>query len=99
MPRALALGLAIALAVLGIAATGAQAASAPIHIRALSNRADLVSAGNALVAITLPRRAQARRLKVTLNRRNVTGLFRHRSGLRFEGLVNRLRLGRNRLVA
>src|SRR4051794_31693591 len=98
--RVLRLALALsALAGLGVAATGAQAASAPIRIRTLSNRADLVSAGNALVAIALPRRAQARRLKVMLNGRNVTRLSTHRSGSRLQGVVNRLRLGCNRLVA
>ncbi len=90
---------ATGLIVLGIAATDAHAA-APIKIRTLSNRADLVSDGNALVGITLPRHAKAKKLKVKLNGRKVTSAFRHhRNGRTFEGVVKRLKLGKNRLVA
>ena len=53
--------LPLALAAVAVSAPAAQAA-APIQIRTLSNRADLVSDGDALVAITLPKRAQASQL-------------------------------------
>ena len=73
---------------------------APIKISTLSNRADLISDGQALVRITLPRRARAAKLKVTLGGRDVTGAFTaHRTGRRLEGVVDQLKLGRNRLVA
>jgi hypothetical protein len=80
-------------------ATDAHAA-APIKISTLSNRADLVSDGNALVGITLPPDAKADGLKVRLNGRGVTRPFnRHREGRQYEAVVKHLELGKNRLVA
>src|SRR3954471_13504712 len=90
--------LALALAAIAVFATAAQAA-APIRISTLSNRADLVSDGQALVGITLPRRANAKRLKVTLGGRDVTQAFTHRRHGRLEGIVDGLALGRNQLTA
>src|SRR4051794_12734550 len=89
----------LSLAALVLLPATSLAASRPIEIRTLSNRADLISDGNALVAITLPRRADARRLRVTAGRRDVSRAFTHRSGRRLEGLLDRLPLGRTRLVA
>src|SRR5437764_6647365 len=66
-----------------------------LSIAVLSGRADLVSGGSALVAITLPRRADAKRVRITLGRRNVRRAFAFRRDGRFEGLVTRLRLGTN----
>ena len=58
------------------AASGAEAAeSAAPEIKVLSNRADLVSGGDALVEVPPPRGTDAARLKVTLGRRDVTGQF------------------------
>jgi hypothetical protein len=92
--------LLVVLTALALVAPAADASASAIKIQTLSNRADLISDGNALVAITLPRHAKARHLKVKLNGRNVTRAFRpHRVGRRFEGVVKRLKLGRNRLVA
>src|SRR4051795_7750071 len=88
---------ALALAVSAALPAGADAGT--ISIKTLSNRADLISDGQALVAIGLPRGARATGLKVRLGRRDVTQVFAHRSGRRFGGVVSRLRLGRNRLVA
>src|SRR4051794_6080518 len=90
--------LAAALVAGALFAPGAEAA-APIQIRTLSNRADLVSDGQALVGIALPRRARASRLKVTLGARDVTRAFTHRRHGRLEGVVDGLALGPNRLVA
>jgi hypothetical protein len=90
------LARAVAVLVLALAGT-AQAGT--IHIRTLSNRADLISDGQALVRITVPRGARAQRLKVRLGRRDVTRAFRHRHGRAARGVVRGLRLGRNRLVA
>src|SRR4051794_18249199 len=89
----------VALTALGSAAADARSRPGAIKIRTLSNRADLISGGNALVRITLPRHARVKRLKVTLNGRRVTAAFSHRTGRTFEGVVEQLRLGRNRLVA
>src|SRR5438128_2601791 len=90
--------LPLALAAIAVPAPAAQAA-APIQIRTLSNRADLVSDGQALVAITLPKRAKASRLSVTVGGRDVTSAFTHRRHGRLEGVVDGLALGRNRLTA
>jgi Tannase-like family of unknown function (DUF6351) len=70
-----------------------------LSISVLSGRADLVAGGSSLVAITLPTRADARRVKVTLGRRNVTRQFAFRRDGRFEALLTGLRTGRNVLQA
>jgi hypothetical protein len=96
------LWIAIAAMMLGCVGAAAAAARHPkprISIAVLSGRADLVSGGSALVAISLPRRADARHLRVTLGRTNVTTEFALRQDGRFEGLVTGLGLGRNVLRA
>src|SRR4051794_4090081 len=80
------------------AAAPAEAAKAP-KIKVLSNRADLISSGDALVAINLPPGVRASRVRVRLNGQPVTSLFAKRENGRFEGLVTGLRDGRNRLTA
>lgn len=86
-----------ALVLLGPALTAAPAAAgaAPAaRISVLSNRADLVSGGDALVAIDSNRRA----IRVRLNGTDVTSAF-HRVGRgRRTGLVSGLRAGPNDLV-
>jgi hypothetical protein len=69
-----------------------------LSITVLSGRANLVSGGTALVAINLPR-ADRKRVKVTLGKRNVTREFAVRSDGRYEGLVTPLKLGSNVLQA
>src|SRR5919108_638539 len=71
------------------------------EIRVLSNRADLISGGNALVEIVLPRRAKASpsSIRVDVNGEDVTGAFAVRADGRFYGLVSVLREGRNVLTA
>src|SRR4051794_36864838 len=85
-PLACLLGAAVAL---GAAAPGASAA---VTITVLSNRADLVSGGDALVAIDEPAR-------VYRNGEDVTSVFAQTSGGRLEGLVTGLRDGPNTLTA
>jgi hypothetical protein len=77
---------------LGAAATpaGASGSSAPT-ITVLSSRADLVTDGQALVAVSGG--------KVTLNGRDITSTFSHVVGGRSEGLVSGLKLGANTLTA
>ncbi|MFL5422547.1 MAG: DUF6351 family protein, partial [Myxococcales bacterium] len=70
-----------------------------IQIRTLSNRADLVSGGDALVEIVLSKPKLANALRVQLNGRDVTGGFAVRAGGRILGLVNGLANGDNVLVA
>jgi hypothetical protein len=108
--RALTAGCALtaALAVLVLLTVAAGPAQAKkrhrshrphLSITVLSGRADLVSGGSALVAINLPNQAAARHIKVTLGRRKITREFAFRQDGRYEGLVTRLKRGRNVLKA
>jgi uncharacterized tannase-like protein DUF6351 len=68
-------------------------------IRVLSNRADLVSAGDALVEVSGPGRSALRDVRVTLNGADITSRFAVRADGRYLGLVTGLRNGRNELRA
>jgi len=84
-----------ALAIIGAAAAAAtaQAATGDVAISTLSNRADLISGGDALVAVDAPKG-----VRITLGARDVTSAFRQQGG-QFEGLIDNLRLGENVLTA
>ena len=91
-----------------LAAAGAAAANPPAQandnlteIIVLSNRADLVSGGNALVEIVLPGKAKARPqdVRVDVDGVDVTGAFALRADGRYYGVVSGLREGVNRLTA
>ena len=69
------------------------------RIQVLSNRADLVSGGDALVRVTLPRGVRAKRLRLTAGHRNVTRVLRRTGRRRLDGRVRGLRVGRVRLTA
>src|SRR6185503_12934600 len=71
----------------------APASAAGVSIQTLSNRADLISGRDALVAVDAPQG-----VRVTLGSRDVTSAFRPRNG-RLEGLVEGLRVGDNVLQA
>ena len=70
MRNASRVGLWLAIAALMVGWVGVESTAAAAHprprlsISVLSGRADLVSGGSALVAINLPRRADARRVEV-----------------------------------
>jgi hypothetical protein len=81
------------------AATKAHFPRGRVVITVLSNRADLISDGNALVAVTVPSGANPSRLRMTAGRRNVTQEFAVRPNGRYEGLVTGLRRGKNILRA
>src|SRR3954467_701951 len=81
-----------------VLATSAQAAQAPA-IKVLSNRADLISAGDALVAIHFPAGTKLSGVDVRLGKRDVTSAFARRANGKFEGLLHGLRVGRNVLTA
>lgn len=68
-------------------------------VEVLSNRADLVSGGDALVAVRLPAGVRADEVRVTAGGRDVTDRFAVREDGRFEGLVTGLPLGRTTLRA
>jgi hypothetical protein len=81
-----------------LCACTAAAAKVP-RIEMLSNRADLVSGGDALVRVTLPRKAKPAQLRLKAGKRNVTRAL-HKTGRRqLEGVVSGLRNGRTSLVA
>jgi hypothetical protein len=93
--------LVVVLAVLAgavVGAVGVEAAPASVSIQILSNRADLVSGGDALTAVTVTR-GQLSDVSVTLNGADVTRAFTPRNSARMVGLVTGLRDGANELVA
>src|SRR5262245_13567867 len=85
-------GVVTMAALMACASTNASAATT-VRIDVLSNRADLISGGHALVAVT-PARA-----KVSLNGKDVTGQFAVRPDGRYEALLTTLKHGSNKLIA
>src|SRR4051794_11019653 len=81
-----------------LAAPVAQA-DAGTKIEVLSNRADLVSNGDALVAVDLPAGTDASAVKVTVGDRDVSDRFAARPNGRFEGLIDGLDNGPNVVTA
>lgn len=70
-----------------------------LAVQVLSNRADLVSGGDVLARVRIPRTVRPRTVRVLLDGDDVTERFRVRRDGTFTGLVTGLRAGRNRLVA
>jgi len=85
-------------ALLAALVPSAAAAAAAPTLEVLSSRADLVSGGDALVAIGLPSAVKSSRVRVKLGRKDVTRAFALRPDGRFVGLVEGLELGRNVLA-
>ena len=86
---------------LAVWATGSgESHSHDVEIRTLSNRADLVSGGDALVEVQLPRNLKAQKVELRLNGRNVTSQFHYDAAeRRLVGLLTGLVEGANELVA
>ena len=82
-----------------VATAGDRGAAPAPTITVLSNRADLVSGGDALVAIGLPPGVRPQDLRVQIGRRDVTRAFAQRPTGRVEGVLTGLRVGRNDVVA
>jgi len=93
-PRRYAAVLALSLAL----STAALAAD-QLALRTLSNRADVVSGGDALVEIVLPAGAHPDEVQVTLAGRDITSAFAVRTDGRLVGLVGGLAPGANDLFA
>jgi hypothetical protein len=95
--RRLALVAALGLIVAAVLATSAHAAGRfnGVRIEVLSTRADLVSGGQALTVIAVPRGTPPRRVRVNLNGTNVSDEFALRANGAIEGLLTGLRLGAN----
>jgi hypothetical protein len=95
-----AFALAVTSAFLAIGGTAHAAADVQIHV--LSNRADLISDGQALVSVKLAPRVKEGRVEMTLSAggtvRDVSKAFAVR-GNRRQGIVRGLRVGRNLLTA
>ncbi|MDQ3933218.1 MAG: DUF6351 family protein [Actinomycetota bacterium] len=90
-----------AVAVLLLAVLGgapALAADSP-QLRVLSNRADLISGGDALVELIPPSGVAAETLRVDVDGRDVSGLFALRPGGRHMALVDGLKVGPNVVTA
>jgi len=73
--------------------------SSGVEIKVLSNRADLVSGGDALVEIVLPKSAAADGLRVDVDGRDVSSSFQPRADSRVVGLITGLKDGANVVVA
>lgn len=93
-------------AALGLIACGnskppalADTAAPAVQIKVLSNRADLLSGGDAYVEVMLPASVQAEALKMTLDGRDVTAAFAQRDDGRVLGVVTGLKVGDNVLTA
>jgi len=91
--------LLLAVGLLLCSAAPASAAKPSLAIEVLSNRADLVSAGDVLVEVKIPTGVSAANVRVFDDGRDVTSAFAVRSNGRFEGLVTGLSLGQNVLTA
>ncbi|HKG10104.1 MAG TPA: DUF6351 family protein [Gaiellaceae bacterium] len=98
----------LALLVIGVALFGASGSMAHggkgghgnrLAIEVLSNRADLLSGGNALVEVKLSKHANPARVRVELNGTDVTSAFAVRDDGRFVGLISGLTVGENTLTA
>lgn len=69
------------------------------EVKILSNRADLVSGGNALVQVVLPGRVDSSTVRVSVDGRDVTSAFAVRPNGDYEGIVTGLADGANDLMA
>src|SRR5258705_9101455 len=94
-------GVAIALAAGGIAAChrGGSDNSGTLQIKTLSNRADLISGGNAYVEIVMPEGKTIAGLGVSVGGRDVTSAFAMRTNGRIVGVITGLANGDNVVVA
>ena len=69
---------------------GKDSNSGQIQIKTLSNRADLISGGDALVEVVLPPRTRPSKVRVDVDGRDVTGAFAVRPNGRYMGVVTGL---------
>ncbi len=91
--------LACAGACAAVVPASADAASAAPKIKVLSNRADLVSGGDALVQVRVPVGTRRSELRLAAGDRNVTRALRRAGKHRYRGLIKRMPEGRVRLIA
>ncbi|HXJ53484.1 MAG TPA: DUF6351 family protein [Burkholderiales bacterium] len=92
--------LVLSLAALLAAAAWADEGGSNLEIVTLSNRADLISGGDALVEVRVPKQVSLSAVKVKLNGHDITSSFTASAAARtLRGLVTGLVVGRNDLVA
>src|SRR6059036_2798079 len=92
--------VAALLACFAVAASAKDAASGQFEIVTLSNRADLISGGDAPVEVRVPKSVALNQVRLSLNGHDVTGAFTANAAARtLRGLVTGLVEGRNDLVA
>ena len=97
MPRIYAVG---ACAVLLALSFTAAATPQNFEIRTLSNRADLISGGDALVEVSVPSNLQFSKVRLLLNGEDVTASFKVDAASRtMRGVLTGLANGRNEFVA
>ncbi len=105
VPRRLLVGAAVVvLLILGLPAgavadPGAGANAAGVRIQVLSNRADLISGGDALVRVALPPRKDASGVRVSVGGRDVTAAFSPQFDGSLLGVVTGLVVGPNVVTA
>jgi Tannase-like family of unknown function (DUF6351) len=93
------IGAAIVLGTADDRAAAAHGKGGIPQIVVLSNRADLISGGDALVRVAVPGRVDPSQVRVELNGNDVTSAFAVRADGGYEGLVTGLNDGVNRLIA
>jgi hypothetical protein len=97
MKKRLLLGVATIAALLTLGAGSAAAETFAVHV--ISDRADVISGGDALVSVGLPRSVSPASVRVTLNGSDITSQFAKRADGSYQGLVTGLQLGANTLTA
>src|SRR5438874_178481 len=97
MKKRVFVGVATIAALLMLGAAGASAETFAVHV--VSDRADLISGGDALVSVGLPRNVSPASVRVALNGSDITSQFAKRPDGSYEGLVTGLQLGANSLTA
>ncbi|HEV7478238.1 MAG TPA: DUF6351 family protein, partial [Burkholderiales bacterium] len=95
------MSLLVALAILVVPPALSPASAAPptLEIKVLSNRADLISGGEALAEVVVPAGVLATSVRMDVGGRDVTSSFAVRANGRFMGRVTGLALGSNVLSA
>ena len=85
----------LSMTLLLLAAVPATAAAANLEVEVLSNRADLISGGQALIEVKVPAGVNPAQVRVFDDTKDVSSLFALRSNGRFMGLVNSIAVGDN----
>ncbi len=97
--RLLCIGLVLVAVLAAAPAAWAHGGGGDFDIRVLSSPADMVTGGDALVEVTVPRRESLHDVRVKLNGDDVTSAFdRDWSKRTLTGLVDGLELGENRIT-